>query len=494
MTRYPWTWSANRIFAGVLTTQWLITLLAAVLTGNYIFPLVLSTLIVALPLVLIYLSPHNVVTRHVVAAATQLITAVHIDQTMGLVEMHFEIFAVLAFLIYYRDWKVIATSVVVVAVHHVSFFLLQLNNVGVYIFAEGYVTVGILLIHAAFAVAEGSILAFIARRNHHEAVTALEISDTIEQMISGDRFKLNVSLASQKQEAQRFMHLVKAFRNSIGETDSLAEQVKQQSEGLATDTSTLLTKRDQSAGQINRMVSAVDEMVSTIASIAEQATQARNSANESLDNSSQAVTNTQQSNERIAIAKQSIDQASEYIASLEHKSARINTVVSAINDITKQTNLLALNAAIEAARAGEQGRGFAVVADEVRSLAQNTEQNAREISDISEQIIAEVAESVTTVQQATAAIDDSVEYSHNVQQLIEQVSNSISVMADTIEQVAWATEQQDAATREMSSSAQTLKALSYDEQQLVADNQQKSVKMAQSVEQLKRQVDQFDIE
>jgi len=494
MSAYPWTLSANRVFTGVLLSQLAITVLICFFMGEWLLPIGLSLLIVSLPLGLIRWLPHQPITRHTVAAAIQLITALHIDQTMGLVEMHFEIFAVLAFLIYYRDWKVLVTSVTVVAVHHVLFFVLQLNDVGVYIFAEGYVTLGILAIHASFAVAEGAVLAFISHKSYVEAKTAITIKSAIETIVSDkQRINLKTSIVADNPETQRFADLINTVRESIAETYDLSSTVNQNSDELTTNTRTLTGKRENSAAQIERIVSAIDEMGSTIASISDQAQQAREAANESLDTSSQAVDYTQQVNAEIVSARETIDQANQHIQSLEQKSSRINTVVTAINDITKQTNLLALNAAIEAARAGEHGRGFAVVADEVRSLAQTTERNAKEISDISQQILEEVELSVSKVSNASSKIDQSVSLSSDLKELIERVSERVASMADRIEQVAFATEQQNSATGEMSNSAQALTALSHEELQLVEANDDKARELADVAKRLKQRVSRFDV-
>ena len=129
MPTFPWILSAHRVFTGVLFVQVAITLLISFYTGEWMIPVALSLFIAGLPLALIVLAPANPVTRHTVAAATQLLTALHIDQTMGWLNCTLRSLRCWLFS-YYRDWKVIVTSVVVVAVHHVLFFFLQLNDAG----------------------------------------------------------------------------------------------------------------------------------------------------------------------------------------------------------------------------------------------------------------------------------------------------------------------------------------------------------------------------
>lgn len=163
MLLFPWIEQANRIFFIVLIGQFILALAIAGPTGTWVEAIVIGGLILAFPLFLIKTMPAASTTRYSVAIAVQLLTALHIQQTSGLTEMHFEIFSLLAFLSIYRDWKVILVSTIVVAIHHVLFFALQKNGVAVFAFEEGHVTFGFLAIHAIFAVIEGAVLMYVAR-------------------------------------------------------------------------------------------------------------------------------------------------------------------------------------------------------------------------------------------------------------------------------------------------------------------------------------------
>ncbi|WP_293747025.1 hypothetical protein [uncultured Paraglaciecola sp.] len=94
------------------------------------------------------MAPEATMTKHVSALATMIFAALHIHQTNGLIEVHFEIFILLAFLIIYKDWRVFITAILVVAVHHISFYFLQVNDVGVYIFDQDRLAFTTVIIHA----------------------------------------------------------------------------------------------------------------------------------------------------------------------------------------------------------------------------------------------------------------------------------------------------------------------------------------------------------
>ncbi|MGB0988070.1 MAG: methyl-accepting chemotaxis protein, partial [Pseudoalteromonas spongiae] len=176
---YPWIEKANRIFSAVLIGQFIITLIIAFFTDTWFEGIAIGLLIVALPLFLINTAPFASVTRHAVGIAVQLFAALHIQQAMGLTELHFEIFVMLAFLSFYRDWQVILSSVLFIAVHHILFFIVQSQGASIYIFEQGHLAFYILIIHALFAVTEGGVLMYVAKLTHREAVSAYKLSKSI---------------------------------------------------------------------------------------------------------------------------------------------------------------------------------------------------------------------------------------------------------------------------------------------------------------------------
>ena len=115
--QYPWLLEGHKIFRVVIVVQLVIAAAIGVFTGELLPAFIFGVPIAAVPLMLSFQSPYSALSRHAMAIGVQLLTALHIHQSFGLIEVHFEIFVLLAFLSYFRDWKVIATGTAVVAVH-----------------------------------------------------------------------------------------------------------------------------------------------------------------------------------------------------------------------------------------------------------------------------------------------------------------------------------------------------------------------------------------
>ena len=151
----------------------------------------------------------------------------------------------------------------------------------------------------------------------------------------------------------------------------------------------------------------------------------------------------------VNLIAETVETALGFVRELGEQSVKIGDIVTVINDIADQTNLLALNAAIEAARAGEHGRGFAVVADEVRKLAERTSTSTTEIASMINIIREGVRKTVVSMDTAKDKVSTGVEYSSQVSTALEGIIESINLLHSSIHQIATATEEMSATTDEI---------------------------------------------
>ncbi len=154
----------------------------------------------------------------------------------------------------------------------------------------------------------------------------------------------------------------------------------------------------------------------------------------------------------ISSLSQGVQQTGEMIEQLAADSQKINGVVSVIHSIAEQTNLLALNAAIEAARAGEQGRGFAVVADEVRNLAKRVQDSTDEITQMITGLQSMTRDAVEFMQESSLKADDCVREAHEAAQALEAIAEAVAQMRESNTQIAVAAEQQSQVAEELNRS------------------------------------------
>ena len=221
--------------------------------------------------------------------------------------------------------------------------------------------------------------------------------------------------------------------------------------------------------EISQIATAVHEMSATaveVASNAEQTAEAARSSSSSCEHGKQVIARNQRSITDLATQ---VKQASGIIQELEKNAQEINTILSTIQGIAEQTNLLALNAAIEAARAGEQGRGFAVVADEVRVLSQRTHSSTVEIRSMIETLQRNTQGAVSTMHEGQLLAQNSVEDANDATQALEQITTSINQISDMATQISSAAEEQRAVTDEVSRNIQAVKDVS-DELAVDADS------------------------
>lgn len=490
---YPWIDKANKIFSAVLIGQFLITLVIAFFTQTWLEGFLIGLFILGLPLFLINSAPFAKVTRHAVAIAVQLFAALHIQQTMGLTELHFEIFVMLAFLSCYRDWQVILTSVLFVAVHHVVFYIVQMQSARLYIFEDGHLHFYILVIHALFAVTEGAVLMYVAKHSHRESVIGHNLSSSVNEILSKDG-SFNLSAFSDKQQDENdFNKLMASFTRFIKQTKQVSINVLERSEMVSSLSDEVENAIDENVSQINLIATATEQMTVANGNVANQAGEANESASDAFtrtDKTKQIIDN---STSNIENLKGDLSATSQTIGELASKCNQIEEVMNAIKSISDQTNLLALNAAIESARAGEHGRGFAVVADEVRQLAMKTRQNAEQISEITAALTNEASSSVEQMDKCLVRAEDTVVQAKEASEMMMGVVENIESMVNNMASVAAAASEQATVSVSISESTQTL---SQNSENLKVNSNESSLRfqeMKNDIENLNSELARFEL-
>lgn len=236
--------------------------------------------------------------------------------------------------------------------------------------------------------------------------------------------------------------LIWRVSDSAQQLDNVAAQASSATEGVYTDMDSQQNEVEQVASAIGQMASSVEEVSSSVQQTVEQTSQ----ADQQVRQGHQEVNDTIA---QINLLAKEIDTASEVIASLAQESEQIGSFVTVIQGIAEQTNLLALNAAIEAARAGEQGRGFAVVADEVRTLASRTQSSTEEIQSIVATLQTGAERAVKVMQQGSKAAQGSVDQAAHAGDAIMQITQTVEEIRSRISQIANATEEQASVASEI---------------------------------------------
>ncbi|EGR2697002.1 TPA: methyl-accepting chemotaxis protein [Vibrio parahaemolyticus] len=324
-----------------------------------------------------------------------------------------------------------------------------------------------------------------------------DIKDAMAQIASGDG---DLSQRIQINTQDEIGQLAKAFNEFVSKIQATVSQVidssntlRQEMANLSSLTETIADSTVSQQRDSEAVAAAVHEMQVTSRNVSESANEAAvasQTANDELSNTNVILEQTVGSIRDLA---GEIESASHVINTLDNDVSDIASVLDVIRGIAEQTNLLALNAAIEAARAGEQGRGFAVVADEVRSLASRTQQSTGEIQAMIEKLQSGAGQAVEVMRGSQNSSEDTIQSAGRASESLAEILNAISRMNEMNTHIATAASQQSTVSDEVNTNVQGIADSSTSIVDIVTQAQQSLAMLSQQTQRLDQQVSQFRV-
>lgn len=511
----------DQVFVRILWGHFAVSVLLAFWYHTFLPALVIGLPASAMVTWLAKEQPGSRTVRCAVGAALMIYSALFIQQAHGLTEMHFHVFCALAFLLSYRDWRAILSGVLVISLHHVAFTALQMWHVPVYIYTSDAVGPWVLtVIHAAFVVFEAAILFFLAHSMRAEWVQAELHSAYVERMAETARVIADGDLTvviSPDSETDVFGHafvtMVEKLHQLLQSINTCTVMVSVSSEFLASLAAQTAGSGDHIARNVQEVASASEQSAQTchevargserLARIVVELSQAMEQFQPAIEriiasgrrqeevaheadavvlklaasidevlSYSDKVANSVQEAERIAqgggkAVQKTIDSmagmrtqvaaSAATVRDLGNKGQAIGSIIETIDQIAEQTNLLALNAAIEAARAGEHGKGFAVVADEVRKLAERSAAATREITVLIEGVQSGVKQAITNMDASDREVAQGVAQSEEISKALAQILGAVQHVAAEVRNMTATAQTMDSDVRSVKDSMEMVR-------------------------------------
>ncbi|MFD2166064.1 methyl-accepting chemotaxis protein [Thalassotalea euphylliae] len=324
---------------------------------------------------------------------------------------------------------------------------------------SGFGTVGLLVVMVIAQVAAGA--AFIQSQLSNRLAA---LRDYLALVISTDKAPEQPLVDDSNDELGEITSELSTFISQLGE---VIEEIRAESEMLSQGSSQLASQMgesvnavDESSNQIEQMADSITQVAETSGVLSESAERVSETTSRVMEILAQGTSSSNTSQISIESVTQEVNSMADDLALLQEECSRIGSVLDVIRGIAEQTNLLALNAAIEAARAGEQGRGFAVVADEVRALAHRTQESTVEIQSMVEGLQEKSNNAVSAIARGQELAQESLSHSQQVVEALDQVGDAFADVDNLTSQIASGTDEQRLSTSSINENMSTVVGLS----------------------------------
>ncbi|OED68428.1 chemotaxis protein [Vibrio splendidus ZS-139] len=316
----------------------------------------------------------------------------------------------------------------------------------------------------------------------------------ITNELSQGNLNVEVNIESKNEIGELLTNMeitIESLRDIVGEVNRSSVRIGEMSESLNQVTNNSSTNATQLNSEMINISSAVDQLASSTSEIAASANHASQVANQATENVAMGLKEVDKTLHEIGSADESMQVSSQKVTDLHKESMNIGAILEVIKGVSEQTNLLALNAAIEAARAGEQGRGFAVVADEVRTLAKRTQDSASQIDELITSLQRGAKDALESIKESHSTVSDASTQAQQASQNLHVINQHIQDLNQANSQIAVSVDEQDCLTKSLGENAQGANTIAQSNQESVSSISGAASDLTEVAHHLESQVNRF---